>query len=514
MEPHLQRYLSEYQNETGQQPLIVEKLEEAGETPPKDVLYHLGPGRYAHIRMEGTEIRYIVVEPGIDPSQNQELADLKDAVSQEAARQGDYEREGTLEEALHNIVKGMRKQSDPINDPLTYRLLRDMARYGPIDALLDDNNLEDVHVVGIHEVHVIHRKFGMLRTNVQFEDSIELVRFLRVLAERIGRPVSDAVPIVDAVLPNGSRLNLVYSADVSRRGASLSLRRATDEPISIIQLIDWNTISPLASAYIWLALENGMSMFLCGEAACGKTTTLNGLLTFIDHRSKIYSAEDTPEVQPPHQIWQRLLTRETGPEASHVKMFDLLKAALRSRPDYIVVGEIRGAEGAVAFQAMQTGHPTVATFHATDPTSLVQRLGAPPINVPMSFMDNLNLVLFQETRRVNGVPVRRVTKIVEIAGSSAAGIVAIPVFEYDSANDKLRFTGKNNSYILEDKIATLLGLSDTRQIYGTLERRALILETMLQQGITENSAVDGCVSAFMNGGEEALPFELPQELEA
>ncbi len=514
MEPHLSKYLADYKAETGLEPLIVEKLQEAGDTPPKDVLYNLGPGRYAHIRLEGTEVRYMVVEPTIAPEDGPTLENLKEEVSQEAARQGDYEREGTLEEALHNIVKGLRKSADPITDPITYRLLRDMARYGPIDALLDDNNLEDVHVVGVHEVHVIHRKFGMLRTNIQFEDAIELVRFLRVLAERIGRPVSDAVPIVDAVLPNGSRLNLVYSHDVSRRGPSLSLRRATDDPISIIQLIEWKTISCLASAYIWLCLENGMSMFLCGEAACGKTTTLNGLLTFIDHRSKIYSAEDTPEVAPPHQIWQRLLTRETGPVASHVKMFDLLKAALRSRPDYIVVGEIRGAEGAVAFQAMQTGHPTVATFHATDATSLVQRLGAPPINVPMSFMDNLNLVLFQETRRVKGVPVRRVTKIVEIAGSSAEGIVAIPVFEYDAANDKLRFTGKNNSYLLEDKIATLLGLSDTRKIYGTLERRAAILERMLEEGIQDAAEVDKVISAFMTGGEEGLPFQLAEEVPA
>ncbi len=508
MEPHLKTYLQGYQDETGTKPLMVHSLSAAGETPPRDVLYTLSPGRYAHIRMEGTEVRYIVVEPVLPPGAHDEVTELKDKVAQEAARQGDSAREGTLEEALHGIVKGMRRDADPTTDPITYHVLRDMARYGPIDALLDDPNLEDIHVVGVHEVHVIHRKYGMVRTNVQFEDNLGLVRFLRVLAERIGRPVSDAVPIVDAVLPNGSRLNLVYSQDVSRRGASLSLRRATDEKISITRLMQWNTISSMAAAYIWMCLENGMSMFLCGEAACGKTTTLNALLSFIDHRSKVYSAEDTPEVQPPHQIWQRLLTRETGPEAAHVKMFDLLKAALRSRPDYIIVGEIRGAEGAVAFQAMQTGHPTVATFHATDPTSLVQRLGAPPINVPMSFMDNLNVILFQETRKIDGVPVRRVTKIVEIAGSTAAGIMAIPVFDYDAAEDRLRFTGRNNSFILEDKIATLLGLSDTRQIYGTLERRASILDRMLHDGVVESKEVDEIISAFMEGGEENLPFQL------
>jgi archaeal flagellar protein FlaI len=385
-------------------------------------------------------------------------------------------------------------------------VLRDMAGYGPIDPLLRDANLEDIHVVGTTPVHVIHGVHGMMPTNVRFTDAVELVRFLRLLCERLGRPVSDATPIVDAILPNGSRLNLVYSEDVSRRGPSLSLRRARDERASIVCLIDWNTISHEAAAYLWLCLQQGMSIFLCGEAACGKTTTLNALLSFIDPRSKVYSAEDTPEVQPPHKVWQRLLTRETGPPSGHVKMFDLLKAALRSRPDYIVVGEIRGAEGAVAFQAMQTGHPTIATFHATDPTTLVQRLGAPPILVPLTFMDNLNVALFQESRVVNGRRVRRVTKIVEIAGATDDGMVAIPVFQYDAKEDRLKFQGLNNSHILERKIAPLLGMDDPRAVYDLMFRRARILQELARRRMFDADQVDDLLAAMATRGEKALPF--------
>jgi flagellar protein FlaI len=477
---------------------------------PDDVVYPIGEGVWAHLHRDNGLWRYDLVEPELAPEQADEVARLRERVAGEAARQGERKREGTLKEGLMGLLRRMRPGSDLHGDAVVGRLLQDMAGYGPIDALLRDTHLEDIHVVGTNTVYVIHSIHGMMPTNVRFADDLDLVRFLRLLCERLGRPVSDSTPIVDAVLPDGSRLNLVYSEDVSRRGPSLSLRRGNNAPLSITRLIQLNTISAEAAAYLWICLQQGMSMFLCGEAACGKTSTLNAMLPFIDPRGKIYSAEDTPEVKPPHRIWQRLLTRETGPPDGHVKMFDLLRAALRSRPDYIVVGEIRGAEGAVAFQAMQTGHATLATFHATDATTLVQRLGAPPISVPLTFIDNLNVALFQESRVVGGRRVRRVTKLVEIAGSSPEGVVAIPVFAYDIEEDKLRFQGLNNSHILEKKIAPLLGMEDTRLIYDVLARRTRILEEMARRNIVEAEAVARVFMDFSVRGEASLPFKLEE----
>lgn len=479
--------------------------------PDQDVVYPLGGRAYAHIYVQDGMWRYDLVEISVPEEMEPEVKPLRLRLNREAAKMGDQKREGTLRAALIEILKGLRPGVDLDNDPLSLRLIRDMAGYGPIDALLRDVHLEDIHVVGTNPVHVIHTMFGMMPTNVRFVDPLDLVQFLRLLCERLGRPVSDATPIIDAVLPDGSRLNLVYSEDVSRRGPSMSLRRGNEAPMSIIRLIQLNTITAECAAYLWMCLQQGMSMFLCGEAACGKTATLNSILPFIDPRSKIYSAEDTPEVRPPHRIWQRLLTRETGPADAHVKMFDLLRAALRSRPDYIVVGEIRGAEGAVAFQAMQTGHATLATFHATDATTLIQRLGAAPILVPLTFMDNLNVALFQEARVMGGRRVRRVTKIVEIAGSSAEGVVAIPVFDYDRDEDHLRFQGMNNSHILERKIAPLLGMDDTRKIYALLERRTRIIEEMVKRDITDAGEVARILMAFSLKGEKALPFKLEGE---
>ncbi|MEA3204366.1 MAG: archaeal flagellar protein FlaI, partial [Thermoplasmata archaeon] len=489
MSAHLGLHLGRHAARTGRQPTVLASAADLHPRGPDDVVYPIGEGVWAHLTREGGLWRYHLVEPELAPEQAAEVAALRAQVATAAARQGEREREGTLREGLLGILRRLRPGADPERDPVITRLLQDMAGYGPIDALLRDTHLEDIHVVGTNTVYVIHSLHGMMPTNVRFADELDLLRFLRLLCERLGRPVSDSTPIVDAVLPDGSRLNLVYSEDVSRRGPSLSLRRGNNAPFSITRLIQLNTISAEAAAYLWICLQQGMSMFLCGEAACGKTSTLNAMLPFIDPRGKIYSAEDTPEVHPPHQIWQRLLTRETGPIDGHVRMFDLLRAALRSRPDYIVVGEIRGAEGAVAFQAMQTGHATLATFHATDATTLVQRLGAAPISVPLTFIDNLNVALFQESRVVDGRRVRRVTKLVEIAGSSPEGVVAIPVFSYDIEEDRLRFQGLNNSHILEKKIAPLLGMEDTRKIYDVLARRTQVLEEMVRRNIVEAGEV-------------------------
>lgn len=508
----LRSHLERYRARTGRTPVV---LASAAELKPaaEDVAYPIGPAAWAHVRRENGQWCYDLVEPELGEAGLAEVVRLRERVAAEAAKQGDRAREGTLHEALLAILRRVRRGADPASDPVANRLLQDMAGYGPLDALLRDVHLEDIHVVGTNPVYVIHSLFGMMPTNVRFHEPLELVRFLRLLCERLGRPVSDSTPIVDAVLPDGSRLNLVYSEDVSRRGASISLRRGNDAPFSITRLIQLNTLTAEAAAYLWICLQQGMSMFLCGEAACGKTSTLNALLPFIDPRGKIYSAEDTPEVRPPHQVWQRLLTRETGPPEGHVKMFDLLRAALRSRPDYIVVGEIRGAEGAVAFQAMQTGHATLATFHATDATTLVQRLGAAPMSVPLTFIDNLNVALFQESRLVGGRRVRRVTRLVEIANSSPEGVVAIPVFSYDIQDDLLRFQGLNNSHILERKIAPLLGMEDTREIYGVLERRARILQEMADRNIVDSTEVARIFMEVAVRGESALPFQLDEQAE-
>jgi flagellar protein FlaI len=328
------------------------------------------------------------------------------------------------------------------------------------------------------------------------------------MSERMGRPVSASKPIVDGTLPDGSRINMIYSNDVSARGSSFTIRKFAAEPISPIQLIKWGTFSPEFVAYIWLCLENKMNIILAGETASGKTTALNALLCFIDHRGKIYSVEDTPEVKPPQKGWQRCVTRESGPEEARVTMFDLLRAALRSRPDYIVIGEIRGEEGRVAFQCMQTGIPVLATFHASNATKFIQRMTGQPISIPMSFIDNVNIIIFQSAVNVNRRFLRRVTGVEEFIGfnKEAGGVLSRNVFKWDSATDNLYFRGNNNSYILEKRIALEHGYAEPKDVYKDLRQREKIIRKMIELDITGYHEVNKILSDYYENGPSSLPF--------
>lgn len=387
---------------------------------------------------------------------------------------------------------------------MRYLMFRDIVEHGPLEPMMRDEWIEDLHALGLNNLYVVHKIWGMMRTNVQFPNHETLDGYLRTMGERMGRPVSDTHPIVDGSLPNGSRINIVYSDNISKGGSSFTIRKFAETPVPVTQLIAWGTLSSRLAAYLWLCLENGMSVFVSGETASGKTTTLNGILPFIQQKSKILSVEDTPEVQPPHRNWQQLVTRERGKGDSSVSMQDLLKAALRSRPDYIIVGEIRGAEGAVAFQAMQSGHPTLSTFHAASVGKLIQRFSSDPINIPPMFMDNLNVTLIQMAVYVGGRMLRRVLAVEEIEGYSKRhkSVVTRQVFGWDSVGDQHQFPGRNNSYVLENLIAPRMAFSDPREIYAELERRTRILEQLVERKVFDYHVVSEFFADFRESEEK------------
>jgi flagellar protein FlaI len=245
------------------------------------------------------------------------------------------------------------------------------------------------------------------------------------------------------------------------------------------------------AAYLSLILQEGMNVWVSGETASGKTTLMNALTTFIPQESKIVSIEDTPEVQVPHHNWIRGCTRGSAKEAdsSEVSMFDLLKAALRQRPNLIIVGEIRGVEGAIAFQAMQTGHACMSTFHAASVSKLIQRVTGNPINVPKTYVDNLNVVVIcQQVRLANGSLGRRLTSINEIVSydSVADSFSFIETFNWNPITDTFLFRGFQNSYLLENKIAPRRGFPEEkrRQIYKILKQRSDVLKRIHEQGKT------------------------------
>ncbi|ASJ11158.1 hypothetical protein A3L12_07540 [Thermococcus sp. P6] len=527
--PHLRGYVEQFRRKYGKLPEFHAQLtRDMKEIPYPNILYPVGDPIFIHIYGDPqTEKRYIVIEPRIETREEEEkytaiknrileLAPSKDIPED----QEEFEKflDEIFDEAVFSLLKSRSPLKKGVNFTLTredtekfrYLIKRDIIGIGPLEALARDPYIEDIHIIGPNYVSLVHKIFEALPTNITFGDVIKLMDYFKGLSDRIGRPVSDRYPIVDGALPDGSRINIIYSPDISLTGPSATIRKFSATPLSITQLIAWKTMSAELAAYLWLALEYGMSIFVCGETASGKTTTLNAIIPFIKPTAKIYTAEDTPEVHVPHPTWQRLVTRERGPEESRVTLFDLLKAALRSRPNYIIVGEIRGAEGAIAFQAMQTGHPVLSTFHAGDVKKMIQRFTGSPINVPITFIDNLNIALFQQAVYVRGKFLRRVLTVVEIEGyyEELGGVATRNVFEWDPVTDVHHFRGFNNSYILEKKIAEIAGYEDPKAIYDELFLRARILQRMVELGITNYWDVYREIKAFYEKGLQGLSFRI------
>lgn len=532
--PHLNDHLADFYDEHGEYPLLIEEADDEYESQRPNVIYPASDQVFIHIFGDrGITTTYNIIQPELTEEEKELMDHVRERLLKVSANHPAPADEDEFEEYLDDMLpRVVSLDNDDGNnfldrargavlgdqlvldehtyDKIRYRLQRDIAGLGPLQPVMSDTANEDIHVIGTDGCYVDHAVYSMLGTNVTFGTPQEFDNWLKNMGERIDNPVSDSDPIIDNTLPDGSRINIIYSDDVSVQGPSLTIRQGEGVPLSILQITKWGTLSPKLSAYLWLCLENEQTVFVVGETASGKTTTLNAILSFIPRDSKIYTAEDTAEVVPPHDTWQQLLTRESPgeDESTDIDLFDLVAAALRSRPDYIIVGEVRGAEAQMAFQAAQTGHPVMLTFHASDIKSMLQRFTSEPINIPETFMDNADVALFQNRVKQGDDVLRRVTSVQEIEGYSkhAGGIITREAFTWDPAKDNIDFTGMNNSYVLEDQIAELLGYQDTSEIYTELERRTEIIRRLIDADVLKYEEVNEAIETFQRDGVEALPI--------
>ena len=478
-------YLAGYVEGLPERPGYVEGLDLAvGSKREPNLIYPLGMGIYVHIRVGGEIGECNLIEPPAPPRQ---LLDRVESVV--AKRVGDLGKlevgddPESHEQILTTLFRKAAKKELNIpkeeQDIVLYHFLRDKIRHGFLDGFLEDPWLEDISIPGAGNVFVYHKVYGSLKTNVVVSGE-EVDRLLKGIAERYGKILSYTNPIIDIHLPDGSRFNVVFGEDISLKGSNFTIRKFSKDPISVAHLVRFGTISETLAAYMWMLLDVGLSCFFCGETASGKTTSMNAFLGLVRSDMKIVSIEETPEVNIFHKNWVREVTRiYTG---TIVTMFDLLKAALRQRPDYIVVGEIRGEEGAITFQAIETGHPVVTTMHAGSLGQLFQRLTSDPINVPKSHIDGLNMAFFQARMERGTKLVRRVISVNEIIGydSEEGQLNYMPTFIYDSDIDMLRFMG--SSYLIETKVLPFRGWSKDRlpELYEELKRRAEIIKYLTE----------------------------------
>jgi len=515
-------------------PMYREKLERGmSEMRKPNIIYPVKGGTFVHILYDPDDARhhYIIIEPTLNENLEHLLQELEvkmldmSDVLLNIKDEDEESKKATFIRLLNELcevskatpvqnapIKNNKKNGKPSLRPndlknllfskkvgkvvvtpyqlecLKYLIIRDKVGLGIIEPLVRDTYLEDISCSGMGTIYVEHKIFHSLKTTISFSSYEELDLFVMRLSERMKKPVSIHNPICDATLPDGSRINIVYGKDISKRGSNFTIRRFSETPLSVLELVEMGTLDYNIAGYLAVMIGEGMNTFVCGETASGKTTTLNALTTFIPPNAKIVSIEDTPELQVPHKNWIREVTSTKENSESGVTMFDLLKAALRQRPNFIIVGEIRGAEGAIAFQAMQTGHSVMATFHAASVERLIQRLTGNPINVPKTYMDNLNLVVIQSAVKLpSGKTGRRMTSICEIVGYDPVNqsFSFVEVFRWDSTSDSFVFSGFGNSYLMEYKIAPKLGIpvSQKKRIYAEIDRRAKVLEKLHKQGV-------------------------------
>ncbi len=364
---------------------------------------------------------------------------------------------------------------------IEYYLIRNFIGWSRIDPLMKDPNLEDISCDGSRvPLFLYHRKHRNIKTNIAFESDV-LNSLAITLAQRSGKHISSGSPMLDATLPDGSRLQLTLGTEVTTRGTSFTIRKFREDPFSPIELMEYGTFSSDELAYFWLAIENGMSLLFIGGTASGKTTSLNAVSLFIPPIAKVVSIEDTREITLYHDNWIASVTRDALTEGGNaINMFDLLRAAMRQRPEYIIVGEVRGPEAQTLFQAMNTGHTTFSTMHAGSIDAAIHRLENEPLNVPRNMVQALNIISVQALIYRGTERVRRVQEVVEVAGiDPATGNLRVNnVFEYDPVHDRTSYTGRSQIYNtiaakrgwtreeLETEIAVRKGLLDAMQTQG------------------------------------------------
>jgi archaeal flagellar protein FlaI len=369
---------------------------------------------------------------------------------------------------------------------ILYHLERDFIGYGIVDVPMTDTEVEDISCDGVGiPLFIYHRKYGSIRSNMKFHDSKELDDYVVWLAQRSGKHISVASPILDATVPDGSRLQATLGTHVTKRGSSFTIRRFRDNPFTPVDLLKFKTMSPEMMAYLWISIENGQSMMVCGGTASGKTTTLNATLLFIPPQMKIVSIEDTRELNLPHENWVPSLTRAgfgaknltSGKAPGEIDMFDLLAAALRQRPQYLMVGEVRGAEAFIVFQAMATGKTCYTTFHAESVSAMVHRMENPPISLPRSLVSALNLVLLQRQVKVGTKMTRRVQSLTEIVGldPETNELITNSVYSWNPADDTFLYSG--HSYVYE-RVAMMKNLS-MKEMEREVRNRAEMMEYLV-----------------------------------
>ncbi len=445
---------------------------------------------YAHIVFDKnlSELVYYVVEPQLNAGDRIMLNEIKEFIQEKLDVNFAQVRKTDAVAYIANIFDRAARYFKVTSnvDVLKYYVIRDFIGLEAIEPLMQDKNIEDISCDGVNiPIYLYHRdtKLGSLRTNLMFTKKEELDSFANKLAERCGKTISVAKPLLDGTLPDGSRIQATLGSDIARHGSNFTIRMFTEKPLTPVDMINFGTCDLKLLAYMWFLIEHESSFLICGGTASGKTSLLNVLSLFIKPQLKIVSIEDTAELKLPHSHWVPEVARTAISEEGKVDMFELLRESLRQRPDYIIVGEVRGKEAYVLFQQMAVGHAGLSTIHAENFPKLMDRLTTQPISLPPNLIQNLDVIIFIKRMKRGKIYSRRISEVIEILGyRKRKGVPIIDeVIKWDPKTDKYR--NINKSAILR-KIADTTSMTEA-DIKQELINRAKVLKWALVHSVKD-----------------------------
>lgn len=451
---------------------------------------------------------YMVKNKGFTPDENILLDNIRNQLVDLAISTKKTKEIGKVQD-IKNILQEKVSGNTDLNyiDDLSIRIYENINGYGLINPLISDDELEEIMVIGSNKpVYVYHRKYGMMETNLKFDEDVEIIRIIDSIARANNRRFDNESPIFDGRLKDGSRVNGTLPP-VSADGPTLTIRKFRHDSYTIIDLINSNTLDSVIASFLWLTIDGlgvkASNILIAGGTSSGKTTTLNALGGLINPKERIISIEDTLELQIPHEHIIRMETRLANTEGKgELNMDDLLKNALRQRPNRIIVGEVRGSEAITLFTALNTGHSGFGTLHANSGRETINRLVNSPMYVPNIMITALDFILMQKRIYLpNGMVFRRVTELCEVVGLGEGNVQLNELFKWNPGEDKFSKVGIASKTL--EKIGNMKGLS-MKELNLEINKRKTVLDLMVKNNFRSNKLVSKIIESYYQDPDKLL----------
>ena len=389
-------------------------------------------------------------------------------------------------------------------EKIFYYLARNFIGFNEVDPLFRDYFVEDIECNGVGTpIYIVHRIYRNMKTNIKIKGFEHLASLVEKMAQRTGKYISYASPILDGSLPDGSRINATYTKDITSRGPTFTIRKFTKTPWTPSQLIGFRTLSPEMLAYLWMLVQYKMNILITGGTASGKTTLLNALAFFIPPEARVVSIEDTRELNLSRENWLPSVARNAigVGKLGEISLFTLLRSSFRQNPDYVIVGEVRGKEAYVLFQGMASGHSSISTIHAESVDTVIKRLETPPIELSPTLLNVLDCVCIMTHAIVNKNETRKLREITEIINVTPQGVAQTNAsFIWNASDDK--FYSRSTPRIFE-KISKRYGLNP-QEINLEFSRRVQLIYRMYSQKIFGFKQVQEIINEYYKKPSEVL----------